>query len=56
MIEQSLIFDELDEAVETHAIDEAEADIAAGRIVRHEDVVKWLRSWGTPDEFPLLQV
>ena len=46
------IFDEIDEDAEARAIAEAEADVAAGRVVRHEEVVKWLRSWGTPDELP----
>jgi len=31
---------------------EAEADIAAGRVVPHEKVVEWLRSWGTANELP----
>lgn len=30
----------------------AEADIAAGRGVPHEEVVKWLKTWGTPEEGP----
>jgi predicted transcriptional regulator len=46
------IFDEIDEEEEERAIAEAEADVAAGRVVPHEDVVKWLKSWGTPDELP----
>ena len=43
-------FDEIDQDAEARAIAEAEADVAAGRVVPHEEVVKWLRSWGTPDE------
>jgi predicted transcriptional regulator len=46
------IFDEIDQDAEARAIAEAEADVAAGRVVPHEEVVKWLRSWGTPDELP----
>ncbi len=46
------IFDEIDEEEEERAIAEAEADVAAGRVVPHEEVVKWLKSWGTPDELP----
>lgn len=42
----------LDEAAERAADAAARADIAAGRFVRHEDVVKWLESWGKPDELP----
>ena len=46
------IFDVIDEDAEARAIAEAEADIAAGRLVPHDEVVKWLRSWGSPDELP----
>lgn len=28
----------------------ADADAAAGRVVPHEQVAKWLRTWGAPDE------
>ncbi|WP_216361203.1 antitoxin [Caulobacter mirabilis] len=31
----------------------ADADAAAGRVVPHEEVAKWLASWGTPNETPL---
>lgn len=30
----------------------AEAEIAAGKGVPHEEVVKWLETWGTPEEGP----
>ena len=46
------ILEEVDDAAEARAIAEAEADVAAGRIVPHEEVVKWLKSWGTDDELP----
>ena len=46
------IFDEIDEEGEERALAEAEADVAAGRVVPHEEVVKWLKSWGTPNELP----
>ena len=47
------IFDEIDEEEERAIAEaEAEADVAAGRVVPHEEVVKWLKSWGTPDELP----
>ena len=52
MAEPVSIFDQIDEAAEAKAIAEAEADFATGRVVPHEDVVKWLRSWGTADELP----
>lgn len=41
-----------DEDAEAQAIAEAEADVAAGRVIPHDEVVKWLRSWGTRDELP----
>jgi toxin ParE1/3/4 len=40
------ILDGIDEDAEARAIAEAEADVAAGRVVPHDEVVKWLRSWG----------
>lgn len=30
----------------------AEADANPGKGIPHEKVVKWLRSWGTPNELP----
>jgi predicted transcriptional regulator len=45
------IFD-INTDTEARAIEEAEADVAADRLVPHEKVVKWLQSWGTPDELP----
>lgn len=46
------VFEEVDNDAEAQAIAEAEADAAADRVVPHEDVVEWLKSWGTPDELP----
>lgn len=34
------------------AIAEGRADVAAGKVVSHHDMIRWLRSWGTPDELP----
>jgi hypothetical protein len=31
----------------------ADADVAAGRVVPHSEVRKWLMPVGTPDEFPI---
>jgi predicted transcriptional regulator len=28
------------------------ADVAAGRVVSHEEVARWLDSWGSEDELP----
>ena len=39
-------------AAEAEADARAEADIAAGRVVPHEKVVAWLKTWGTPEEGP----
>ena len=56
MAKTKTIFDEIDQDAEqdaeARAIAEAEADVAAGRVVPHDEVVKWLQSWGTPDELP----
>jgi predicted transcriptional regulator len=46
------LFDEIDEAAEARALEEAERAIADGRVVSHEAVVRWLKSWGTPNELP----
>jgi predicted transcriptional regulator len=40
------------DALEAQLDAEAETDIEAGRVVPHDEVVAWLRSWGTADEFP----
>lgn len=50
-IEPSL-FDEVDEAAEAAADARGEADIAAGRVVSHEAVSRWLDSWGTANPLP----
>jgi predicted transcriptional regulator len=46
------IFDDVDEEAEARALAEAEADIAAGRVVPHEKVIRWIKSWFTDDELP----
>ena len=33
-------------------IREGLADAEAGRVVAHEEVARWLESWGTEDELP----
>jgi len=35
------------------AIDEGIRAADAGRVVAHDDVAAWLRSWGQPDELPM---
>lgn len=46
------IFDIVDEEAEAAADARAEADIAAGRVVSNEAVMRWLASWGTPNRLP----
>jgi predicted transcriptional regulator len=46
------IFDEIDEEEEERALAEAEKALAEGHVVPHEEVVKWVKSWGTPNELP----
>ena len=41
------------EEAEAAADAEAEADIAAGRLIPHEEVAAWLKTWGTPDYRPM---
>ena len=46
------IFENIDEDAEARAIEGAELAIKEGRVIPHEEVVKWLQSWGTPHELP----
>jgi predicted transcriptional regulator len=47
------IFDAEPDAAEEARLDaKADAEIEAGRFVPHAEVVKWLRSWGTPNKLP----
>lgn len=50
------IFEEVDQASEDAADAEAEADIAAGRVISHDAMRHWLLSWGTANELPPPQV
>ena len=38
------------QAWQVAAIEEGRADIDAGRVISHEDMRKWLLSWGKDDE------
>jgi predicted transcriptional regulator len=49
---EPFLFEQIDRAAEDHALAEAKADVAAGRVISHEAMVRWLSSWGTPDELP----
>lgn len=45
------IFEQDDEA-DARRYAEALADIEAGRLIPNDEVLAWLKSWGTPDEKP----
>ena len=47
------IFEEPDPEAEAASVARARADVAAGRVVPHEQVAAWLKTWGTPDEKPM---
>ncbi len=46
------LLDDIDDEAEAAADAEGLADIAAGRVVPHDEVARWLDTWGTPDETP----
>jgi hypothetical protein len=46
------LFEAFDEEAEAAADAEAEADVAAGRLVPHDEVAAWLDTWGTSDFKP----
>jgi len=50
--EEPGIFDALDEEAERVADAEAEADVAAGRVISHGAMKRWLSSWGTDKPLP----
>lgn len=51
--EEASIFDLEDEEADARALAEAEADIAAGRVVPHDQVAEWLDTIGTPRQKPM---
>jgi len=52
MAEPATAFDPIDEDASSRAVAEARAQIAAGQAIPMADMVRWLDSWGTPDELP----
>ena len=50
MAEPASIFEPEDDDAEELALQEAEADIVAGRVISHEVMKRWLQSWGTSDD------
>jgi len=49
---ETALFEKPDPQVEDAALAEAEAAIAKGRVISHDAIRKWLRSWGKPNELP----
>jgi predicted transcriptional regulator len=49
---EPFLFEQIDRDAEDRALEQAVADIAAGRVVSHQAMLRWLRSWGTQDELP----
>ena len=46
------IFEAVDKADEARREAEAEADVAAGRVISNDKVCDWLETWGKPGEKP----
>ena len=46
------IFDVVDPEWEAEQDRLAEADIAAGRVISNEAVMRWVKSWGTDNPLP----
>lgn len=46
--EEPAVFDAEDEAATLRGL----ADFEAGRVVSHEAVMRWVRSWSTPNPLP----
>lgn len=52
MTREKSLFDTHDPAAEAAADVRAEADVAAGRVISHAAVRRWLSSWGKPQPEP----
>lgn len=46
------IFETVDLNADEQAMREGESYADAGRLVPHDEVVRWLRTWGSPDDRP----
>jgi len=49
---EPFLFEQIDRKAEDLALEQAKADVAAGRVISNEAMMRWLRSWGTQDELP----
>lgn len=47
MSHEKSLFDDRDDGAEAAADARAEADVRAGRLIGHDAVKNWLRSWGS---------
>ena len=52
MAEPATAFNPPDDDALTRAVAEARAQVSAGQGIPLADMVRWLDSWGTPDELP----
>jgi predicted transcriptional regulator len=52
MAEPATIFEPADDTADEQALRHGEAQLDAGQGIPLADVVRWLDSWGTPDELP----
>lgn len=52
MTRERSLFDESDPAAEAAADARADADMREGRLISHEAVKRWIRSWGTDKPLP----
>jgi predicted transcriptional regulator len=52
MEEKPTLFESVDPAAEAAADARAEADVAAGRLISHEAVKRWVASWGSDAPLP----
>ena len=50
--EEPAVFGDADEAADEASLRRGLADAEAGRVISHEAMKRWLRSWGTDDPVP----
>ena len=46
------LFDSIDPRAEAEADARAEADVRAGRLISHDSVKRWVKTWGTEKPLP----
>jgi len=50
--EESAVFDAESDAADEAATLRGLADVEAGRVVSHEAVLRWVKSWSSPNPLP----